>query len=94
MFLAEQYVSISTSDLFLLSEFLGEDVVYYFIRKVNVVSGDLVVCSHDFVMSLLTTLRGLLFEKDIRFCDLSFQQRIQLVDDLFDNNSGLRTLRK
>lgn len=94
MFLAERYVCISTSDLFLLSEFLGEDVVYYFVRKANVISGDLVVCSHDFVMSLLATLRDLLFEKNNRFCELSFQQRIQLIDDLFDTNSGLKTLRK
>ena len=91
---AEQHICISTSDLFLLSEFLGEDVVYYFVRKANVISGDLVVCSHELVMNLIATLRELLFEKDCRFCELSFQQRIQLIDDLFETNNELRILRK
>lgn len=94
MFFAERYVCINTSDLFLLNEFLSEDVVYYFVRKVSIISGDLVICSHDFVVRIISALLRLLFEKKSRFCELSFQERIQLIDDLFDTSNELKILRQ
>lgn len=94
MFFAERYVCINTSDLFLLSEFLSEDVVYYFVRKASIVFGGLVICSHDFVIGIISALMRLLYEKKSRFCELSFQERIQLIDDLFDANSELKILQQ
>lgn len=82
----EQHACISTSDLALLKGFLSEDVVCYFVRRVEV-SADrsLVVFPHDSVVSMIKMLPKYVDKTGRKFFELSFQQKARLIDELLDD---------
>lgn len=83
----EQHACINTSDLALLNRFLSEDVVCYFVRKMTVSSDDEVMFfSHDSVVRIIKKLPKYVDRTGRKFYELSFQQRIRLIDDMLNDN--------
>lgn len=77
------HVGMSASDLALLRSFLRDDVVCYFIRKADIISGgELIVLSNEAVVHIINFLQRQASRLGRKFFELSFQQKKELIDEL------------
>ena len=85
-FFERRNVRINASDLALLEGFLHKDIVFYFIRRVDVVAnGQLIFFSKNMVVYVIIWLQKQAAQLGRKFFELSFQQKKELVDKLISS---------